>query len=74
MTCLRIASTKSFTKRLTTCENRYGFFLLLATNSLSINGILYDLDSDGDANDEQDILLRTMANDVFSAINEQGDI
>jgi len=48
--------------------------LLLATNSFSISGILYDLNGDGDAEDDIETLLRTMANDVFSAINEQGDI
>jgi hypothetical protein len=42
-------------------------------NNFSINGILYDLNGDGDAMDDLEILLRTMTNDVFSAINEQGD-
>ena len=50
--------------------------LLLATNNYSINGngILYDLDGDGDADDDLETLFRTMANDVFSAIKEIGDI
>jgi hypothetical protein len=48
--------------------------LLLAVNSRSRNGLLYDLDDDGDANDSLETLFRTMANDVFSAINEAGDI
>ncbi|MHC4462304.1 MAG: hypothetical protein ACYS9C_02500 [Planctomycetota bacterium] len=48
--------------------------LLLATNNYSINGVLYDLDGDGDADDDLETLFRTMANDVFSAINELGDI
>jgi len=48
--------------------------LLLAINNCSTNGILYDLNDDGDAIDDLEILLRTMVNDVLSAINEQGDI
>lgn len=48
--------------------------LLLATNERSTNGVLYDLDGDGDADDDLETLLRTMANDVYSAINEAGDI
>jgi hypothetical protein len=48
--------------------------LLLAVNSRSRNGLLYDLDGDGDAHDGQETFFRTMANDVFSAINEAGDI
>ena len=47
--------------------------LLLTINSRSANGVLYDLDHDGDADDSLETLLRTMANDVCSAINEQGD-
>jgi len=48
--------------------------LLFATNNHSINGVLYDEDGDGDADDDFETLLRTLANDVYSAINEQGDI
>lgn len=48
--------------------------LLLAVNSRSRNGLLYDLDDDGDANDTLETSYRTMANNVFSAINEAGDI
>jgi len=48
--------------------------LLLAINKFSINGVLYDLNGDVDATDDLEVLFRTMANDVFSAINEQGDI
>jgi len=48
--------------------------LLLAVNSRSRNGLLYDLDDDGDANDSLETSYRTMANNVFSAINEAGDI
>jgi len=48
--------------------------LLLRINNFSRNGVLYDLNGDGDANDDLEIHFRKMANDVFSAINEQGDI
>ncbi len=48
--------------------------LLFATNRHSFNGRLYDEDGDGDADDEWETILRTLANDVYSAINEQGDI
>ncbi len=48
--------------------------LLLRINNFSRNGVLYDLNGDGDANDDLEIHSRKMANDVFSAINEQGDI
>jgi hypothetical protein len=48
--------------------------LLLAVNSRSRNGLLYDLDGDGDANDALETSYRTMANNIFSAINEAGDI
>ena len=46
--------------------------LLLAINNSSMNGILYD--RDGDGLNDLEILFRTMANNVFSAINELGDI
>jgi hypothetical protein len=48
--------------------------LLLAVNSRSKNGLLYDLDADGDANDSVETGFRTKANNVFTAINEAGDI
>jgi hypothetical protein len=48
--------------------------LLLATNDNSLNGVLYDLDHDGDADDDLESLLRLLANDLYSAINESGDI
>lgn len=48
--------------------------LLFATNALSVDGVLYDMDGDGDADDSFETLLRTLANDVYSAINEAGDI
>ena len=48
--------------------------ILLATNDRTTNGLLYDLDGDGDADDSFETLLRTMANDVYNAINEQGEI
>ena len=48
--------------------------LLLAVNSRSHNGLLYDLDGDGDANDSVETSCRTLANDLFTAINQAGDI
>src|SRR5262249_15143283 len=48
--------------------------LLLAVNSRSQNGLLYDLDGDGDADDPLETSYRAMANNVFSAINEAGDL
>ncbi len=48
--------------------------LLFATNDRSTNGVLYDLDCDGDANDDWETLLCTLANDVYSAANEAGGI
>ena len=48
--------------------------LLFATNDRSVDGRLYDMDGDGDANDDWETLLRTLANDVYSAINEQGNL
>jgi hypothetical protein len=46
--------------------------LLLATDSMSTNGVLYDLDGDDIDDDEE--WLRILANDVYNAINEQGHI
>ena len=48
--------------------------LLLASNSRSAGGVLFDLDGDGDADDVIETIYRRMANDVFSTINELGDI
>ena len=52
--------------------------LLFATNERSWNGVLYDLDQDGSTDDTvlglSETLLRTLANDVYSAINERGHI
>jgi hypothetical protein len=48
--------------------------LLFATNQNSRDGVLYDVDGDGDADDNWETTLRTLANDVYSAINESGDI
>lgn len=48
--------------------------LLLAVNDRSRNGVLYDLDGDGDATDCLETSYRTMANDLFAAINEAGDL
>jgi hypothetical protein len=50
------------------------FDLLLAANQHAHNGVLYDEDHDGDADSSFEVSLRTMANAVFSAINETGDI
>ena len=47
--------------------------LLLAVNARSRNGLLYDMDGDGDANDSLETNFRTLANNVFSTINESGD-
>ena len=50
--------------------------LLLATDLLSRNGLLYDDDDEGEDGhgelDECELLLRTLANDVYSRINERG--
>jgi hypothetical protein len=47
--------------------------LLLATDAMSFDGLLYDDNGDGQIDDFEE-LLRVLANDVYSAINEQGDI
>ena len=50
--------------------------LLFATDERSWEGVLYDMNHDGDtddAEDELETLYRTLANDVYAAINEQGD-
>ena len=47
--------------------------LLLAVNARAHNGLLYDLNGNGQI-DSSEASYRTMANDVFSAINEAGDI
>ena len=46
--------------------------LLLATDSRTRRGLLYDLDGSGTIN-SQERSLREMANEVYTAINEQGD-
>jgi hypothetical protein len=48
--------------------------LLFAVNSRSRQGRLFDLNGDGDTGDADERLLRGLANDVFSGINELGDI
>lgn len=52
--------------------------LLLATNARSIDGLLFDdLDGDGQGDgeiDDTEELYRTLANDLFSAINQNGHI
>jgi hypothetical protein len=47
--------------------------ILLAANARTRNGLLYDLDSSGTIS-SQELALREMANQVFTGINEQGDI
>lgn len=47
--------------------------LLLAVNARSFNGLLYDTNGDGVISPEE-ASLRTMANDVFSLINEAGGV
>jgi hypothetical protein len=52
--------------------------LLLATNRMSRDGLLYDDDDEGEDGhgelDEWELLLRTLANDVYSRINERGEL
>jgi hypothetical protein len=47
---------------------------MFATNDNSVDGVLYDIDHDGDAGDDWETTLRTLATDVYSAINEAGGI
>src|SRR5438876_2545773 len=47
--------------------------LLLAVNARSHNGVLYDLNGNGQI-DSTEAGYRTMANDIFTAINEAGSI
>ncbi len=47
--------------------------LLFATNAYTVDGVLYDSDGDGKI-DSWEQLLRTLANDVYTSINEGGDI
>ena len=47
--------------------------LLLAVNARSHNGLLYDTNGNGQISCSE-ASYRTMANDVFSAINEAGEI
>ncbi len=48
--------------------------LLLTANRRSFGGRLFDLNGDGDATDALEKSYRTLANDVFTRINEDGDI
>ncbi|MCC7419369.1 MAG: hypothetical protein IT428_03715 [Planctomycetaceae bacterium] len=48
--------------------------LLLAVNARSRRGRLFDMNGDGDTIDPKETEYRVMANVVFSAINEEGDI
>ena len=47
--------------------------ILLATNEMTVDGLLYDRDGDGSI-DILEQALRAMANDVYNAINEEGGI
>ncbi|HEV3083221.1 MAG TPA: Ig-like domain-containing protein [Gemmataceae bacterium] len=47
--------------------------LLLAVNARAHKGLLYDMNGNGQI-DGSEVGYRTMANDIFSAINEAGDI
>ena len=47
--------------------------LLLAVNARARSGLLYDMNGDGKI-DGAEASYRTMANDIFSVINEAGDI
>jgi hypothetical protein len=48
--------------------------LLKAVNDRATDGLLYDLNSDGDTEDPDEELFRIMANDVFRSINEAGNV
>jgi hypothetical protein len=48
--------------------------LLRAADARTRRGLLYDLDGDGDATVALETSDRTMANDLFTAINEAGHI
>ena len=48
--------------------------LLLAVNARSRRGRLFDMNGDGDTIDPKETEYRVMANVVFSAVNEEGDI
>jgi hypothetical protein len=48
--------------------------LLYATDDNSQDGVLYGMDDAPDADDDWEAVLRTLANDVYSAINEAGEI
>jgi hypothetical protein len=50
------------------------FDLLVAVDRRAYRGVLYDEDHDGDARSWCEVIFRGMANRVFSAINETGDI
>ena len=47
--------------------------LLLETDRRSRDGLLYDIDGNGLIDDDEE-LLRILANDAYSAINQRGDI
>ena len=47
--------------------------ILLTTNSLTADGLLYDIDGDVSIN-SLEVLLRKLANKLYTAINEGSDI
>lgn len=46
---------------------------MLAADSLAFEGIFYDMDTDGDATDDEERGLRTSAHNVFSSILDDGE-
>ncbi|MDH3584080.1 MAG: hypothetical protein OER86_07685, partial [Phycisphaerae bacterium] len=47
--------------------------IMQATDQRARYGLLFDLDEDGDARDEEETQARTAANGLFEAINEKGE-
>ncbi len=54
------------------CSNVQVLDLLLAVNARTTNGLLYDMNGNGNTNNTNETLYRTIANTVFSFINESG--
>lgn len=48
--------------------------LLRAVDAQSAGGLLYDLDGDGDTSDHKEQKFRKLANEVFTGLNEAGDL
>lgn len=47
--------------------------IMLMTESRTVNGLLFDVDGSGRISRGESV-LRSLANDLFAAINEAGDI